>query len=280
MTTTREPSRARNRTAKNARKPGFPFITRELSWLDFNERVLYQAEDTRNPLLERVRFLSIFASNLDEFFQVRVSGLKQQVAAGHSRPTPDGLSAGQKLDRIRGRVLQLQAQHSDLLTSIAVELAEEGIRILPLEDRPERQKELRQRFLDEIFPVLTPLAVDPSHPFPYISDLSLSLAVTVRNPATGERRFARVKVPPVLPRMWEVAPRTYVLLERVIAANLDMLFPGMEVRGTSSLPGHPQCRPRHRGRRGGRPTDGHGGGAPSPTLRQGRSAGGRAFDAA
>jgi polyphosphate kinase len=229
VTTTREPSRARNRTEKNARKPGFPFITRELSWLDFNERVLYQSEDARNPLLERVRFLSIFASNLDEFFQVRVSGLKQQVAAGHSRPTPDGLSAGQKLDRIRGRVLQLQAQHSDLLTSIAVELAEEGIRILPLGDRPERQKELRQRFLDEIFPVLTPLAVDPSHPFPYISDLSLSLAVTVRNPATGERRFARVKVPPVLPRMWEVAPRTYVLLERVIAANLDMLFPGMEV---------------------------------------------------
>jgi polyphosphate kinase len=200
-----------------------------LSWLDFNERVLYQAEDIRNPLLERVRFLSIFSSNLDEFFQVRVSGLKQQVAAGHSRPTPDGLSASQKLDRIRGRVLNLQAQHSDLLSSIAVELAEQGIRILPLEDRPERQNELRQRFMDEIFPVLTPLAVDPSHPFPYISDLSLSLAVTVSDPASGERRFARVKVPPVLPRMWEVAPRTYVLLERVIAANLDMLFPGMKV---------------------------------------------------
>ncbi len=229
MTSTRDDSRPKISPRTDTRKPGFPFITRELSWLDFNERVLYQAEDARNPLLERVRFLSIFTSNLDEFFQVRVSGLKQQVAAGHSRPTPDGLSASQKLDRIRGRVLQLQARHSDLLTSISVELAEEGIRILPLEDRPERQNELRQRFLDEIFPVLTPLAVDPSHPFPYISDLSLSLAITVRNPATGERRFARVKVPPVLPRMWEVAPRTYVLLERVIAANLDMLFPGMEV---------------------------------------------------
>jgi polyphosphate kinase len=229
VTTTREPSRPRVGPVKSPREPSFPFITRELSWLDFNERVLYQAEDTRNPLLERVRFLSIFTSNLDEFFQVRVSGLKQQVAAGHSKPTPDGLSASQKLDRIRGRVLQLQAQHSDLLTAISVELADEGIRILPLEDRPERQNELRQRFLDEIFPVLTPLAVDPSHPFPYISDLSLSLAITVRDPSSAERRFARVKVPPVLPRMWEVAPRTYVLLERVIAANLDMLFPGMEV---------------------------------------------------
>jgi polyphosphate kinase len=229
VTTTSEPSRPRTSARTGGRKPGFPFITRELSWLDFNDRVLYQAEDARNPLLERVRFLSIFTSNLDEFFQVRVSGLKQQVAAGHSKPTPDGLSASQKLDRIRGRVLQLQSRHSDLLTSISVELAGEGIRILPLEDRPQRQNELRQRFLDEIFPVLTPLAVDPSHPFPYISDLSLSLAITVRNPTTGERRFARVKVPPVLPRMWEVAPRTYVLLERVIAANLDMLFPGMEV---------------------------------------------------
>ncbi len=206
-----------------------PFISRELSWLDFNERVLYQAEDPHNPLLERVRFLAIFASNLDEFFQVRVAGLKQQVAAGHSKPTPDGLSASDKLDRIRGRVLQLQAQHSDVAAAITTELDAAGIRILPPEDRPERQVELRQRFMDEIFPVLTPLAVDPSHPFPYISDLSLSLAVTVREPGTGQRRFARVKVPPVLPRMWEVAPRTYILLERVIAANLDALFPGMEI---------------------------------------------------
>jgi len=176
-----------------------------------------------------VRFLSIFASNLDEFFQVRVAGLKQQVAAGHSKPTPDGLSASQKLDQIRGRVLQLQARQSDIYTALSQELAAQGIRVLPLEDRPERQKELRQRFMDEIFPVLTPLAVDPSHPFPYISDLSLSLAVTVQDPSIGQKRFARVKVPPVLPRMWEVAPRTYVLLERVIAANLDVLFPGMEV---------------------------------------------------
>ncbi len=228
MTTIHDASRPRT-GPRQPREPGFPFITRELSWLDFNERVMYQSEDERNPLLERVRFLSIFTSNLDEFFQVRVSGLMQQVAAGHSKPTPDGLSASQKLDRIRGRVLQLQAQHSDLWDKIREELAGEGIRIIAPEDRPQRQNELRQRFMDEIFPVLTPLAVDPAHPFPYISDLSLSLAVTVRDPATGQRRFARVKVPPVLPRLWEVAPRTYVLLERVIAANLDALFPGMEV---------------------------------------------------
>ncbi|HSM33254.1 MAG TPA: polyphosphate kinase 1 [Anaerolineae bacterium] len=228
MTTTGDSTRSQP-GPRRTRPPGFPFLTRELSWLDFNERVLYQAEDARNPLLERVRFLAIFASNLDEFFQVRVSGLLQQVAAGHSTPTPDGLSASQKLDRIRGRVLQLQAQHADLWDAISGELAAEGIRVLPPEDRPQRQNELRQRFMDEIFPVLTPLAVDPSHPFPYISDLSLSLAVTVRDPANGDRRFARIKVPPVLPRMWEVAPRTYVLLERVIAANLDALFPGMEV---------------------------------------------------
>ncbi len=227
MTTAPDTADPRARRRK-VRTPSFPFITRELSWLDFNERVLFQAEDERNPLLERVRFLSIFASNLDEFFQVRVSGLMQQVAAGHSRPTPDGLSASQKLDRIRGRVLQLQAQHSDTWNEVRAELEDEGIRIIA-PDEWARTNELRERFIDEIFPVLTPLAVDPSHPFPYISDLSLSLAVTVRDPATGDRRFARVKVPPVLPRLWEVAPRTYVQLERIIAANLGVLFPGMEV---------------------------------------------------
>jgi polyphosphate kinase len=228
VTTAEEPTRPAT-SLRRPRQPASPYLNRELSWLDFNERVLYQAEDARNPLLERVRFLAIFASNLDEFFQVRVSGLMQQLAAGHSKPTPDGLSASETLDRVRGRVLQLQAHHSDLWETISAELAEEGIRILPLEDRPQRQRELRQRFMDEIFPVLTPLAVDPAHPFPYISDLSLSLAVTVRDPASGVRRFARVKVPPVLPRLWEVASRTYVLLERVIAANLDLLFPGMQV---------------------------------------------------
>jgi len=206
-----------------------PYINRELSWLDYSARILHLAQDERNPLLERVRYLAIFANILDEFFQVRVAGVKQQVAAGHSTPSPDGMSSPQVLDAIRSRVLPLQTLHSRALTEIRSALAEEEIRIVPYEDRAERQKELRQQFLDEIFPVLTPLAVDPGHPFPYISDLSLSLAVTVRDPETGERRFARIKVPPVLPRLWEVGVRTYVLLEQIIAANLDSLFPGMEV---------------------------------------------------
>jgi polyphosphate kinase len=206
-----------------------PYINRELSWLDYSARILHLAQDERNPLLERVRYLAIFANILDEFFQVRVAGLKQQVAAGHSTPSPDGMSSPQVLDAIRGRVLQLQTLHSRALADIRSALSEEEIRIVPYEERAERQVELRQQFLDEIFPVLTPLAVDPGHPFPYISDLSLSLAVTVRDPETGERRFARIKVPPVLPRLWEVGVRTYVLLEQIIAANLDTLFSGMEV---------------------------------------------------
>jgi polyphosphate kinase len=144
VTTTREPARSSTRPRPVAPSPETPFISRELSWLDFNERVLYQAEDARNPLLERVRFLSIFASNLDEFFQVRVAGLKQQVADGHSKPTPDGLSASEKLDRIRGRVLQLQARHSELFTTVSEELAGRHPRAA-VGGPPERQVELRQR---------------------------------------------------------------------------------------------------------------------------------------
>ena len=216
--------RSRPRIARD-----LPYVNRDLAWLDFNARVLHEARDQRNPLLERTRFMGIFASNLDEFFQVRVAGLKQQVAAGHSSPSPDGLSATEVLERIRTRVLPLIEHHSRTFAAIRGELSDEGIRIAAYDERPERQGELRQQFLDEIFPVLTPLAVDPGHPFPYISDLSLSLAVTVRDPETSERRFARIKVPPVLPRLWEVGSRTYVLLEQIIAANLDALFPGMEV---------------------------------------------------
>jgi polyphosphate kinase len=206
-----------------------PYINRELSWLEFNNRVLYEAADERNPLLERARFLAIFAGNLDEFFQVRVAGLKQHVEAGRSSPTPDGMSAAETLDAIRLRLLPMLAAHSAAYAEVRAQLAEAGVRIVGYDERPERHLELRRQFLDEIFPVLTPLAVDPGHPFPYISDLSLSLAVTVRDPLTGEQRFARVKVPPVLPRLVEVAPRTYVLIEQIIAANLDVLFAGMEI---------------------------------------------------
>jgi polyphosphate kinase len=226
VTALRQPA-ARRQTARHDRS--LPYINRELSWLDYSARILQLSQDERNPLLERVRYVAIFAMILDEFFQVRVAGLKQQTAAGHSTPSPDGMSAPEVLEQIRNRVLQLQTVHSRTYAEVRTALAEEAIRVVPYEDRAERQGELRQRFLDEIYPVLTPLAVDPGHPFPYISDLSLSLAVTVRDPETSERRFARIKVPPVLPRLWEVGTRTYVLLEQIIAANLDILFPGMEV---------------------------------------------------
>ncbi|HUG47940.1 MAG TPA: RNA degradosome polyphosphate kinase, partial [Candidatus Limnocylindria bacterium] len=206
MTAIRQPASRPRRRAAGATQ--MPYINRELSWLEFNARVLYEAQDERNPLLERTRFLAIFASNLDEFFQVRVAGLKQQVSAGRSNPTPDGLSAAETLDAVRNRLLPLVAEHSAAYARIRDELAEEEIRIVRYEERPERHLELRSRFLDEIFPVLTPLAVDPGHPFPYISDLSLSLAVTVRDPLSGERRFARVKVPPILPRLIEVGQQT------------------------------------------------------------------------
>jgi polyphosphate kinase len=217
---------AARRAAAQAR---IPYINRELSWLEFNERVLFEAIDERNPLLERVRFLAIFASNLDEFFQIRVAGLKQQVDAGRSSPTPDGMSASETLEAARMRLLPMVVKHSETYARVRAELADEGIRIASYAEREERHLELRSRFFDEIFPVLTPLAVDPGHPFPYISDLSLSLAVTVRDPQTGERLFARIKVPPILPRLMEVGQRTYVLIEQVIAANLDALFPGMEI---------------------------------------------------
>ena len=217
-------------TGRGRRPVEIPYINRELSWLEFNERVLHEAIDERNPLLERARFLAIFASNLDEFFQVRVAGLKQQLAAGRSNPTPDGMGAAETLDAVRTRLLPMVARHSaDVRRSCARSLPRKASASCSYDERAERHVELRRRFFDEIFPVLTPLAVDPGHPFPYISDLSLSLAVTVRDPESGERLFARIKVPPILPRLMEVGQRTYVLLEQVIAANLDALFPGMEI---------------------------------------------------
>src|SRR4051795_776284 len=223
------PRRLSTMRSRKRVRADIPYINRELSWLEFNERGLFEARDERNPLLERARFLAIVASNLDEFFQIRVAGLKQQVAAGRSNPTPDGMSAAQTLDAIRTRLLPMVATHSETWAKVRQELADEQIRIVGYDERPERHHEMRARFFDEIFPVLTPLAVDPGHPFPYISALSLSLAVTVRDPVTDERLFARIKVPPVLPRLMEVGDKTYVLLEQVIAANLDALFPGMEV---------------------------------------------------
>jgi polyphosphate kinase len=210
-------------------KAPFPYINRELSWLEFNARVLFEAGDERNPLLERVKFLAIFAGNLDEFFQVRIAGLRQQVEAGKVARAPDGRTADEQLTAARERVLELVAEHSSIYAQVRRELSTEGIRIVDYASIPEHHDALRQRFLDEIFPVLTPLAVDPGHPFPYISTLSLSIAVGLRDPDTGERHFARVKVPQILPRLLEVEDSRFVLIDQLIEANLDTLFSGMEV---------------------------------------------------
>jgi len=212
-------------------------LNRELSWIEFNARVLDEACDDRNPLLERVRFLSIFASNLDEFFQVRISGLREQVRAGRVMSFADEATPEAQLAAARERILELVAAESVIFKDLKKALASEGIEILGYGSIPEDHAALRQRFIDEIYPVLTPLAVDPGHPFPYISTLTLSIAVGVRDPETGERRFARVKVPQVLPRLIELDRRDdqpaghhrFVLLDQVIEANLDLLFSGMEI---------------------------------------------------
>jgi polyphosphate kinase len=208
------------------------YRNRELSWLDFNERVLAMAEDERVPLLERAKFLAIFGQNLDEFFQVRVAGLKDQVAAGVGTTSPDGRTAAQQLLDIRDRLEQLLPRmQAVFLDQVSPGLAEAGIRLSSWADLDEDdEKFLVETFEERIFPVLTPLAVDPGHPFPYISNLSLNLAVMVRDPVERVRRFARVKVPSLLPR-FVVLPdgERYVPLEQVIAAHLDQLFPGMEI---------------------------------------------------
>jgi polyphosphate kinase len=222
--------RARPHRAASRRQPeSLPYINRELSWLDFNARVLHEAQDERNPLLERAKFLAIFASNLDEFFQVRVSGLMEQIAAGSLKRSADGRTAAEQLAVIRERVRGLIVEHSRIHGEVRASLARGGIAIVDHAAIPEHHARLRERYLDEIFPVLTPLAVAPGHPFPYISALSLSLATMVADPLTGEERFARVKIPPLLPRLVEVERRVLVPLEQIIAANLDTLFPGMQI---------------------------------------------------
>ena len=208
------------------------FLNRELSWLDFDTRVLWMAEQAGIPLLERAKFLAIFAQNLDEFFQVRVAGLKDQVAGAVTKLTPDGRTAGQQLGEIRERVSKLLArQEQAFLDEIVPALADAGVRFSAWDELDDDDLEyLGTQFDERIFPVLTPLAVDPGHPFPYISDLSLNLAVVVHDPESDLRRFARVKVPPLLPR-FVVMPdgERFVPLEQVIATHLHHLFPGMEV---------------------------------------------------
>ncbi len=214
------------------------YINRELSWLEFNARVLHEAFDPRNRLLERLKFLAIFSTNLDEFYMVRVAGLRRQIAAGVQHVPPDGMTPTQQLAAVTARVADLIEQQQNCLYDVLLpELGEHGVRLARMEELSEAELHVVGNFFEsQVFPVLTPLAVDPGHPFPYISNLSLSLAVQVYDPATNATRFARVKVPKVLPRWIPFGRKNqFVPLERVIGANLGALFPGMEIRGFSTF---------------------------------------------
>jgi polyphosphate kinase len=240
MTALIQPREASQPRARRARARRVPHLGREQSWIEFNARVLHEASDARNPLLERVRFLSIFASNLDEFFQVRVSGLRRAARATRVATLGEGPSAAEQLREVRERIVDLVADQSTIYRKTRKELARNGIEILDYAKIPDQHEGLRERFLGEIYPVLTPLAVDPGHPFPYISTLTLSVAVQLHDLISGERRFARVKVPAVLPRLLElpraagqaIGEHRFVLLDQVIKANLDVLFSGLEVVGS------------------------------------------------
>jgi polyphosphate kinase len=215
--------------------PADRFLNRELSWLDFNARVLELAEDDTLPLLERMKFLAIFAGNLDEFFMVRIAGLKRRQDMGLVVRSPDGLTVREQLELVIRRTQDLVQRHANVfLKDVAPRLEDHGIRIVHYEDlEDDAARRLREYFRDQIFPVLTPLAVDPAHPFPYISGLSLNLAVSVRDPDTGISHFARVKVPNNVPRFVPVGPTdqtaTFLPLEDLIATHLPQLFPGLEV---------------------------------------------------
>ncbi len=209
------------------------FTNREISWLAFNDRVLAQAEDRRLPLIERLKFCAIYANNLDEFYMVRVAGLKDQVAAGIVKTPPDGLTPTMQLEEIRTIVIG----HFDRLARVFIgelwpALTDEGVEIVHYGELSDDDvAAATQLFDNRIFGVLTPLAVDPGHPFPYISNLSLNLAAIVSDPSDGSQHFARIKVPPSLPRFIGVPSGRYVALEEVITANLDRLFTGMDIVG-------------------------------------------------
>ena len=211
-----------------------PLINRELSWLDFNARVLHEALDDRTPLLERVKFLAIVSTNLDEFYMVRVGGLRRHVATGRAHLSSDGLTPHEQLELIDRRVRDLlERQQRCLHGTLLPELRMHGVRLLRFPELSADESRVVNAFFEaEVYPVLTPLVVDPGHPFPYISNLSLSLAVEVRDPQTGKEHFARVKVPKSLPRWVPVGrPNHFVPLEEVIAGNLGALFRGMEILG-------------------------------------------------
>ncbi len=217
------------------------YINRELSWIEFNKRVLHEASNPAHPLLERVKFIAIFSSNLDEFFMIRVSGLEKQVEAGNDTLSFDGLSPMQQLLEIRQRTIEMLSERSRLFyEELIPQLAEAGISFAKYEQLPETYKQALNNFFDEqIFPVLTPLAFDPGHPFPFVSNLSLSLAVQLRGSSDDSLRFARVKVPDGLSRLIRLdkikgikLPKgkiIYVWLEDLIAGNIQKLFPNVPV---------------------------------------------------
>lgn len=231
-------------TEINLKDPQY-YFNRELSWIEFNYRVLYEALDPRTPLLERLKFTAIFSSNLDEFFMVRVAALKKQLEVGVTKLTPDGRTPAEQLEAISQRLHPLIKQQAENFEfNLKKELVEYGVHLINYVDLNQEQRSYLQNYFEEhIFPVLTPLAVDPSHPFPHISNLSLNLAVLVKDPETNKELFARVKVPSILPRFVALPKElrqkqpnntpaiwTGVPLEQVITHNLENLFPGMNVQ--------------------------------------------------
>ena len=239
-----EPRRYADDTAEEVEEPSAPppdselpegrFGDRNASWLDFNDRVLQLAEDPSVPLLERVRFAAIFARNLDEFFMVRVAALQSRLASGITTRSAAGQTTRERLDELSATAHRLCERHSTLFSAhLRPELMEQGVHLLRWDDlgKAER-KRMRATFADRILPVLTPLAVDPAHPFPYISGLSLNLAVVVRDEESGGEHFARVKVPPLLPRYLSTDPdrARFIAIEDVITAQLPELFPGLKVQ--------------------------------------------------
>jgi polyphosphate kinase len=222
----------------NRPQGGERYLNRELSLLEYNARVLHRAEDTSLPLLERVRSLHFFGRAMDDYFQIRVAGLKEQVDAAPSLASMDGRTPGEQLREIRARVDQLVERQTRLWRDdLTGALAEAGIRVVDASQLPRRDLDhLAEYFRSRIFPILTPLAVDPGHPFPYISHFSLNLAVFVRDPLRRDQRFARLKVPPLLPRFVPLVDGgRFVPVEQVIATQLQALFPGMEVVGHSAF---------------------------------------------
>ncbi|MFP4345719.1 MAG: polyphosphate kinase 1 [Anaerolineales bacterium] len=226
--------------------PGL-YINRELSWLQFNWRVLEEALDEHHPLLERAKFLSIFANNLDEFFMIRVSGLRRQLLAGALEAPPDGMTPADQLAAIRRQIIPHLTRHVECWRyDVLPKLKQAGISVLDYGELKGKQRKLLRRYFErEIFPALTPLAFDPGHPFPHISNLSINLAVVIKDPLQGQR-FARVKVPALFPRLIpipteddadnyetlglaDLVASNFVWIEQIIANNLDVLFPGMEV---------------------------------------------------